>query len=304
MKDCVKRFLKYFWLKTEKIGGKMDDNTKLTDELWEKYYKLIREPKIKGRVLHDSKIQAKIIQQLKNNNFRLVNYTLDVNDYKKYIERTKEIYNKYPIYGNNLVEKSLEHYTAAKLLNLSESDIYIDIASAGSPVPEIYAKLYGCKTYRQDIVYPKGINNEVIGGDAANMPVPPGFATKMAMHCSLEHFEGDSDIRLIKEVNRILKTGGKLCVLPLYLFDKYAIQTDPVALKNRNIKFEKDAIVYCAKDWQLIHGRFYDIHHLVSRIKNNLANLEMTIYIVQNEKEISATCYIKFIAVFMKNEVL
>ena len=73
------------------------------------------------------------------------------------------------------------------------------------------------------------------------MPLKSGCVSKMALHCSFEHFEQDVDIRFIKEANRIPGKGGKLCIIPLYLFNKYANQTDPAILFNTNLNFEQDA---------------------------------------------------------------
>lgn len=130
-------------------------------------------------------------------------------------------------YGRHVFsEKSLEHFVAAKLLTIGYGETYIDVASALSPAPEIYQRLYGCLSYRQDLVYPVGVHDNVIGGDASAMPVPDGFADKISLHCSFEHFEQDRDIRFIEEACRVLKPGGKLCILPLYLYTEYAIQTD------------------------------------------------------------------------------
>ena len=131
-----------------------------------------------------------------------------------------------------------------------------------------------------------GIHGNTIGGDASSMPVEDNFCTKMALHCSFEHFEGNSDIKFIKEVNRVLRKGGKLCILPFYLFTKYAIQTDPIVLSKSSIDFEGDATLYCARRYANRHGRFYDISHLIERIRKNLKDLKLTFYIVQNEKEV------------------
>ena len=126
------------------------------------------------------------------------------------------------------------------------------------------------------------------------------FATKMALHCSFEHFEQDADIRFIKEASRVLTKGGKLCILPLYLFEKYIILTDPSMLPKGNMPFESDAILYCAKGFGNRHGRFYDVSHFIARVVNNLNDLKLTIYVVQNEKEVDPSCYVKFIALFEK----
>lgn len=273
--------------------------------LWDTYFRALREPKVKQAVPHDNpQIHDEIITQLKKSSFNLKNYEIDVNDYRQYMKNAE--YQKFPSYQNNcktknFIEKTLEHYLAAKLLNPSKDDVYIDIASADSPTPEIYSKLYGCKVYRQDIMFPEGVHGNIIGGDASQMPIEDGFATKMGLHCSFEHFENNSDIKFIKETSRILRKGGKLCILPLYLFNKYAIQTNPAVMPKGGIPFENDATLYCVKDWASRHNRFYNVPHLTARIRNNLNQLEMTIYIIQNQKKVASSCYIKFAALIEKN---
>jgi len=272
---------------------------------WYYRYVAIRQPKVNSWVPHDSpQIHQQLIKQLKQADFNLVHFKIKPSDYKRYIDQAD--YHQFPDYYNNgqapdFIEKTLEHFLTAKLLQLNKKDIYIDIANAGSPVPEIYHQLYGCKTYRQDLAFPKGIDNNVIGGNAADMPLKNNFADKMALHCSFEHFEGNADINFIKEANRVLKKNGRLCILPLYLFNQYAIQTDPVVLFKNNIAFETDATLYCAKDYHNRHGRFYDIPHLISRIKNNLNQLKLTIYIIQNIKTINSTAHLKFAALLEKS---
>ncbi len=273
--------------------------------LWNYYYALLREPKIKGGVSHNPIIQNWIKLELRKNGFDVVDLNIDISNYNTYLKNAE--YHKYPRYFNPIkragrfIEKSLEHYLAAELLNLSKDDIYIDIANANSPTPHIYHKLYGCKVYQQDLWFPSGIHENIIGGDASNMPVKDEFATKMALHCSFEHFEHNSDINFIKEASRVLKRKGKLCILPLYLNNRYAIQTDPSTLPKYGIPFERDAILYCAKGWGNRHGRYYDIPHLIKRIQKNLKTLKLTIYFVLNEKEIDPSCYVKFIALFEKS---
>lgn len=271
--------------------------------LWDYYYAALPEPKVKSAVLHDFRIQNDIIEDLKRNGFNISDFEINVTDYRQYLNNAE--YHKFHNYydggkASNFTEKSLEHYLTAKLLNLSRRDVYIDIGNANSPTPEIYHKLYGCKVYRQDLVFPEGIHGNIIGGDAGNMPVQDGFATKMALHCTFEHFEQDGDIRFIKEASRVLNKGGKLLIVPLYLFNRYAIQTDPSALPKAGIPFESDAILYCAKGWGNRHGRFYDVPHFIARIRNNLNDLKLTIYVIQNEKEVDSSCYVKFMALFEK----
>lgn len=268
--------------------------------LWNHYYNNVPYPKHKGPVVNTQDDIQKIVKDLRSNSFDVKEYKINVAEYKKYlIDAHYQTYEYYT--GNNqknFTEKSLEHFIALKLLGLSKNDVYIDIANCDSPTPDIYNSLTGCTVYKQDLEFPKGVHGNVIGGDAGNLPVSDGFASKMALHCSFEHFEGDADIRFIREAGRVLQSGGKVCILPFYLSNKYAIQNDPAwAL----IDIEKDATCYCAKGYRTRHGRFYDVPHLISRIKNNLGELKLTIYVVQNEKDVDPSCYVKFIGVFEKS---
>jgi hypothetical protein len=281
---------------------------KLTQPLlWDSYYSALREPKIESDVPQSREVQKLVVEALKSNNLEVTNLTVDVDEYNRWKMKAEYhkiwlYYLKFGIIGKNLPEKSLEHYLAAKLLDISKEDVYIDVGGAGSPTAEIYRKMYGCKTFMQDLVFPPGVNGNIIGGDAGSMPVQDGFASKMACHCSFEHFEGLSDIAFIKEASRVLRSGGKLCILPLYFFTKYAIQTDPTVLPKGYNQFEKDATLFCAKNyWQNRHGRFYDAAHFVSRIVKNMGRLKLRLYRVQNEKQIDQSCYLKFVGLFEKD---
>jgi hypothetical protein len=163
-------------------------------------------------------------------------------------------------------EKSFEHHLACKALDLSREDVFLDVASSASPLPEIAARVFGCRSFAQDIMYAPGLSGDRIGGDACAMPVAAGFATKAALTCSLEHFEGDADTRLFRELSRVVSTGGRVLVVPLYLTTEHAVMTDPLWSTAADVRFDADAVVYCAKGWGNRHGRFYSPRTLVERI--------------------------------------
>ncbi len=259
----------------------------------------IREPKTTGWITHDK--SDIICQQLKTLGIDVYDYEINVDEYHQYFQHARYLEDFPDYYSFNRAEKTLEHYLAAKLLKLNSEDIYIDIASETGTVPKIYAKVFGAKTYAQDLNHPPGLNGNIIGGNAADMPLPNEFATKMALHCSFEHFEDDSDIGFVKEASRVLKRGGAVSILPLYLFDEYAIQTDPVtAISTGGVNFEEDAVVYCVSGFNNRHGRFYDPQHLVERICRNLNGLNLKIYRIKNAQQVDHSCYIKFAAVLEK----
>jgi len=259
----------------------------------------IREPKKKGCIpANKSDLMS---QKLRNLGIEVDDYEINVDEYRQYFQDARYLEDFPDYYSFNRSEKSLEHYLAAKLLKLNSEDIYIDVASETGTVPKIYTKIFGAKTYTQDLKHPPGLNGDTIGGNAADMPLPNEFATKMALHCSFEHFEDDSDIGFVKEAARVLKRGGAVCILPLYLFDEYSVQSDPVtAISSGGVNFEKDAVIYCVAGFNNRHCRFYDPQHLFDRICRNLNGLKLKVYRIKNAKEVDNSCYIQFAAVLEK----
>lgn len=258
------------------------------------YYVQLRDPKKSEQIQYSPGTEERITRRLRSLGISVTDYNIDPTDYWRYFVAARYLQNYPDYYSFNRPEKSLEHYLALRFLQLEMQDIYIDIASEHSPVPEIYQWLFGLTAYRQDLEYPSGIHGRKIGGDAAHMPVPDEFATKMALHCSFEHFEGESDIGFVREMARVLSPGGKACIAPLYLFDEYAIQTDPVVAVQGNVVFEDDAALYCAQGWGNRHGRFYDPEHFASRVCANLGDLRIQIYRIMNAQTIDTSCYVRF----------
>lgn len=263
-------------------------------------YLLARRPRQWGAVRYYPGVEDEIGRGLAAAGFAVEPMEVDPAAYRDYLARAR--YERFPDYyawqRSNFNEKALEHFIALTLLELKAGDIYLDIASSGSPTPEIYADLTGAETWRQDLDYASGIHGRTIGGDAAALPLPDDFASGMGLHCSFEHFEGDSDSRFIREAGRVLKPGGRLVILPLYLFTHYAIQTDPVVWRGWRPPFkpEPGATLHFARGWGNRHGRFYDPERLRERVAKNMGSLKMTIYRVMNAEEIDPGCYVRFVA--------
>lgn len=221
--------------------------------------------------------------------------SIDLPSFEKYVADA-EYDRRYPgYYAGNLPEKSLEHYVAFHLLDLHEGEVFIDLASEHSPVPEIFERLTGARAYSQDIMYPEGIHGRRIGGDACRMPVPDGFARKAALTCSLEHFEKDGDIRLFSELYRVLSPGGRVVVVPFYLFTKPAVQTDPELSVPAEVAFDPECTVYCAKGWGNRHGRFYSPAWFQERIAGPMAGkFRFEVVHLVNARQVDPTVYARF----------
>ena len=180
----------------------------------------------------------------------------------------------YPAYDQNWHEKSLEHYMSIQLMGgIQQDDIVMDIASQGSPFPDIVRKTAGCTVFRQDLCYPEGVHGQEIGGDATQLPLSDNTVTKITLHCSFEHFEQDGDSRFILEAGRVLKPGGKLCILPLYMMKRSTIVTDPMhpgwnrKRFNEARKFDPEArVIYKIGYGDADFVRFYDLNSLSNRL--------------------------------------
>lgn len=240
-------------------------------------------------------VVQEILDLARKGGIEFLPYEIDVEDFLRYIAAGGYTKRYADYYRDNRMEKALEHYVALELLNLSESDVFIDIASEHSPVAEIYSRLTGSTSFSQDIMYPGGIHGSQIGGDACSMPVPDGFASKASLTCSFEHFEEDADKHLFRELSRVLKPGGAVCVIPFYVFVEPVTQTDPTVSVPSNVRFDPGTTIYCAEGWGNRHGRFYSPQVFIERILNPVKDkFRFEFYHLENAAEVDASVYARF----------
>ena len=154
-------------------------------------------------------------------------YRIDVPAFWKYLERAAYPESYKANFGNLFLEKALEHDLSMELLGFDANDRFIDIASCSSPFPEILESFHAIDTFRQDLSFPAGVNGKNVGGSAEKLPFPDRSFSKMTLHCSLEHFEGEADRNFVNEAARTLRPGGAVCVIPLYVTELFHNLTDP-----------------------------------------------------------------------------
>lgn len=194
---------------------------------------------------------------------------IDINDFEQWLNEFSEIKNHYQNHGDVFIEKCLEHYLTYRYLNISQDDVFIDIAASGSPWAEVL-NFRGIKSYRLDMTYPGGFNGINIGADASNSGLPEGFCSALALHCAFECFMGDADIRFAKEASRILKINGRYAIAPLYLEDTYFVSTSPLC-DQKNITIEKEALkVWRDDEYKVPFDRFYSPEAFKQRIYSHI----------------------------------
>jgi len=146
--------------------------------------------------------------------------SLEYSDFKNKIKFS-------PLYAMSCRDKKiLEHFIAFKMLSLKSGDTYIDVGSQDSPFTKLLRRS-GIDAFSQDLEYKPGVHKWRIGSSADNIPMPDGSIDKMSMQCAFEHFNGGVDTGFIKELVRILRTGGKCCIVPLYLANIFLNYVDP-----------------------------------------------------------------------------
>jgi SAM-dependent methyltransferase len=174
-------------------------------------------------------------------------YFLDRSDLEHFM--SENIHEYFPYfstgYGQMFVGKAAEHLVSLRLSRFS-GGTFIDIAASLSPFSKIVKRIFPqAKVYRQDLAYRPGVYADQIGGDAANLPLENGSVDLMTLHNSIEHFEGDSDTAFIMESSRILKRGGEVVILPLFLENEHINYIDPTINPN-GLKIDREAKVIYA----------------------------------------------------------
>ncbi len=142
-------------------------------------------------------------------------------------------------YGDKRRRKLLEHYASIGLMGVRPGGTYLDAAAAKSPFYKVLPVIEGvARCYRQDLNYPAGVNGDTVGCSADTIPLPDASLDGIVSHNAWEHFEGAAAIGFLHEARRLLKPGGRLCILPVNLCKRTEIWTSPSVWAD---KYRNDA---------------------------------------------------------------
>jgi SAM-dependent methyltransferase len=180
-------------------------------------------------------------------------------------------------------EKTLEYYLSCRFLEFDETDVLIDIAAQDCPFAFFVRSRVGCRSYRQDLYYVADDPDAGdIKGDATALPLPDGSISKVSLHNSIEHFDGDADIRLMRELRRVLRPGGRACLSPLF------VEAEPREFVDtqwgRGAQF----------------SRIYSPGTLADRLLRADLDLDATVFFVANAGEIAPECYLRYFMVLTR----
>jgi hypothetical protein len=142
-------------------------------------------------------------------------------------------------FSKTLSRKLFEHFAAIDLMDVKPGGSYMDAAASVSPMYRSLPKTHQVGScYRQDLNLASGINGDEIGSNAEDIPLPDASLDGIVATNSWEHFEGASALGFVRDSVRLLKTGGKLVIIPLNMATRLEITTSPSiwGTKYRNAK--------------------------------------------------------------------
>jgi len=237
-----------------------------------------------------------IIRRLREElpSLRIQTYRADPVRFRAWVEEARYPFWHYP-FKSSRFEKYLEHQVSVDLLDPIAGGTLVDVACGGSYFGAIMQRR-GFRTIDQDLAFPTGLHGDRLGGNAAAMELPDESVDGMTLHCSFEHFEGDSDTRFVAECARVLRPGGATVILPLYLNERQMVVTDPYYFARGLTPMDDGAEPVMLVGYSNRHGRHYDASSLKSRVVDPAiaAGLETTVTVIENTEAISPTCYLRF----------
>ncbi len=151
---------------------------------------------------------------------------VDAEDFERWRAQFQAVAEHCRHFGEVRVEKELEYYLSYRQLAPQAGQVYIDVAASSCTLFQVL-RGQGVDAYRLDLSYPPGRHGNDIGADAARTGLPDAFADHLAVHCALECFAGDADVRFFQEAARILKPGGRCVVVPLYVNETHYVTSSP-----------------------------------------------------------------------------
>ena len=198
-------------------------------------------------------------------------------------------------------EKLLEHWIAAEKLNLfnySKDDIYIDVAACGSPWVKALRERHEIQAYAIDLVVDQAFSTLDFYREenATKTRFLDSSVRGMSLQCAFEMFLGSDDLDFIAEIRRILKPGGKVIILPLYMHTHYCAYSSADFFGKGYS--DPGATTYVRMDtWGIPSSRKYDAATLKKRLLSRIdqEGLEYDIHALRNKNELGEDIYCHFI---------
>ena len=193
-----------------------------------------------------------------------------------------------PLHGGDgpFSKKPLEFFGTWRLLDPRPEDVFLDAAGG---VFTYLDRLHVRQRYLHDLEIGPALRERLGPGvgylesDAAAIPLPDASVDKISCHHSFEHFEGDADSGFIAEIQRLLRPGGRACILPIFIGDAYYEVTTHFTLRGK--RYDPAARLLLDPTAQVPGGngyaRIYDPAALRRRVLDRVDRREFSVEIVE-----------------------
>jgi hypothetical protein len=198
-------------------------------------------------------------------------------------------------------EKVLEHFIAyqlAKLGELGPDDVYVDVAACTSPWVRLLREHRGIQAYAIDLTVAGPFRGLPYyrAENATRTSFAAASVRAMSLQCAYEMFEGDDDVALLREAARILVSGGRVVISPLYLHTHYCSYSTPDYWgKGRSDPRAKE---YLRLDLLGVpSSRKYDADTLKERVLDPLERIGLTyrVHALRNKADLGVGIYCHFV---------
>jgi len=153
---------------------------------------------------------SSLLEAFEKSGIPVVEVQIDPAAYRGYREAAEPEYRRMGT-GDGGPGQALEDFVVARVLDLGPYDVFVELAAGGGPsASDVYAPVFRAICYRHDGSFPPGLHGERIGGPPSALPVPGGFFSRIALRAG-EVLED----RQLGELERVLTSGGRACLLPI-----------------------------------------------------------------------------------------
>ncbi len=203
-------------------------------------------------------------------------------------------------YEGIIADKWIEHFLSIYLLKPRRRELMVDMASCWSPFGGIVKNITKAQVYMQDMCFEKGIHKNRIGSDCTDIPLADASVDVISVNNSIEHFEDAKDSQFLQEAFRLLKPGGRLCIVPLFISSVVVNMADP-DLDLSSVAFDPGAVLVSAKPWKIPFARYYTPETFVQRLISAVPQFEFEIISIHGMNRFDPSLgYWQFVACLRK----
>jgi ubiquinone/menaquinone biosynthesis C-methylase UbiE len=140
--------------------------------------------------------------------------------------------------------------------------------------------------------------------DATQTDFDANSIDSVSLQCAFEMFLKNDDMKLIRELGRILKPGGRAIICPLYIHTKYCGYCSPDYWHRKEFHDQNAKLFVSKSSFGIPFSRKYDVVELQKRVLEiiNQNDMDYNILILRNSAEIDPEIYCHFILEIRKKE--